>query len=278
LNDPDLKALGRLHNLAEAKVALATAFRIFDRVSFDLIYARPGQTPALWRQELNEALSFGATHLSLYQLTIEEGTPFAALHAAGKLVTPPEMQAAALYEMTQELTEAAGLPAYEVSNHARPGQECRHNLVYWRYGTYAGSGPGAHGRLVTADGRRIATSTERSPERWRDLVARQGHGMTECEPLTGAEQADEMLLMGLRIGEGVPRARLEDLLGHAIDSSRLGPLIDGGLLTLDNGQLRATAAGRPVLNRLVLEVAAAFAEPAASHQDYQKSDGIVGLR
>lgn len=255
LNDPDLKSLGRLHNLAEAKAALATAFKTFDRASFDLIYARPGQTPEQWRTELAEALTFGSTHLSLYQLTIEEGTPFAALHAAGKLVTPPDTQAAALYEITQELTEAAGLPAYEISNHARPGQECRHNLVYWRYGTYAGAGPGAHGRLLTPDGRRLATSTERNPERWRELVSRQDHGMIEQAELTQLEQADEMLLMGLRIADGISLERLGALRGETIDPSRLSTLIDTGLVTLAGDHLAATPRGRPLLNRLVLEIA-----------------------
>jgi oxygen-independent coproporphyrinogen-3 oxidase len=258
LNDKDLKSLGRLHNLAEAKIALATAFRTFERASFDLIYARPGQTPAQWRDELSEALGYGSTHLSLYQLTIEEGTPYAALHAAGKLITPPDTDAAALYEITQELTEAAGLPAYEISNHARPGQECRHNLVYWRYGTYAGAGPGAHGRLLSPDGRRIATSTERNPERWRGLVGRQGHGMIEQEELSPGQQADEMLLMGLRIDDGISLERLAALRSARIDPSRLSPLIDAGFLSLSGDRIAATAQGRPLLNRLVLEISDAL--------------------
>ena len=257
LNDPDLKSLGRLHNLAEAKAALATAFKTFDRVSFDLIYARPGQTPERWRDELGEALTYGASHLSLYQLTIEEGTPFAALHASGKLVTPPDTQAAALYEITQELTEASGLPAYEISNHARPGQECRHNLVYWRYGTYAGAGPGAHGRLLTPDGRRIATSTERNPERWRDLVTRQGHGMIEQVPVSAAEQTDEMLLMGLRLAEGIDLDRIAAMAGRPVRVARLQGLLDEGLVTLEGRRLRATPVGRPILNHIVLAVAEA---------------------
>ena len=259
LNDKDLRALGRLHNLAEAKAALATALKSFDRASFDLIYSRPGQTPKQWREELAEALDFGATHLSLYQLTIEAGTPFAALYASGKLVTPPDTEAAALYEITQELTERAGLPAYEISNHARPGEECRHNLVYWRYGTYAGAGPGAHGRLLTPNGKRIATSTERSPERWRTLVQRDGHGMIEETELSSAEQADEMLIMGLRIAEGISLDRLEALLGRPVDAGRLRALIDAGQLAIDGRNLRATSAGRTVLNRLVLEISSMLA-------------------
>lgn len=263
LNDADLKSLGRLHDLAEAKAALTTAMRTFDRVSFDLIYARPGQTVEAWRAELVEALGFGVAHLSLYQLTIEDGTPFAALHAAGKLVTPPDTEAAALYEITQELTEIAGLPAYEVSNHARPGEECRHNLVYWRYGTYAGVGPGAHGRLLTPDGRRMATATERHPERWRDLVERQGHGMIERAELTAAEQADEMLLMGLRISDGLSMSRLAALRDVPIALDAIAPLVSEGLLALSDDRLRATSRGRPVLNRLVLAVSDAFERATA---------------
>jgi oxygen-independent coproporphyrinogen-3 oxidase len=258
LNDADLKSLGRLHDLAEAKAALATAMRTFDRASFDLIYARPGQSAEAWRRELAEALGFGVAHLSLYQLTIEDGTPFAALHAAGKLVTPADTEAAALYEITQELTEAAGLPAYEISNHARPGEECRHNLVYWRYGTYAGVGPGAHGRLLTPDGRRMATATERHPERWRDLVERQGHGMIERAELTAAEQADEMLLMGLRISDGLSMSRLAALRGAPFALDTIAPLVSEGLLAISDDRLRATSRGRPVLNRLVLAVSDAF--------------------
>src|SRR6201985_3642704 len=171
LNDVDLKFLGRLHNAEEAKAALGLAMRNFDRVSLDLIYARPDQSDAQWRTELRQALAFGTDHLSLYQLTIEPETPFALIHQGGKLRIPDDDLAAGLYETTQELTEAAGLPAYEVSNHARPGSESRHNLIYWRYGEYAGVGPGAHGRLML-DGKRVATSTIRLPERWRDAVSK----------------------------------------------------------------------------------------------------------
>ncbi|MEZ5925988.1 MAG: radical SAM family heme chaperone HemW [Hyphomicrobiaceae bacterium] len=264
LNDPDLRALGRLHSLAEAKTALAIAFNTFDRVSFDLIYARPGQTCGQWRAELSEALRLGASHMSLYQLTIEEGTPFAALHAAGKLITPAEADAADLFEITQELTETAGLPAYEISNHARPGEECRHNLVYWRYGTYAGIGPGAHGRLLTADGRRLALANERSPERWRDLAMRQGHGSVECTALRPHQQIDEMLLMGLRTRDGVATAHLASLLAQPPDLAALAPLVGAGLIEQDDHVIRATAAGRPVLNRLVLEVAALLVPSTSS--------------
>src|SRR6185369_4478992 len=169
LNDPDLKKLGRLHDVAEAKAALALAMATFERASLDLIYARPDQTDAQWRAELKQALAFGTDHLSLYQLTIEPETPYALLHKNGQLQIPGEALAAGLYETTQALTEAAGLPAYEISNHARPGQESRHNLIYWRYGDYAGVGPGAHGRLQLA-GKRLATAAIKLPERWRDTV------------------------------------------------------------------------------------------------------------
>jgi putative oxygen-independent coproporphyrinogen III oxidase len=195
LNDRDLKFLGRLHNAAEAKVALGVARQTFERVSFDLIYARPDQGVAEWSEELRQAIGYGPDHLSVYQLTIEDGTPFAALHKAGKIITPPAELADDLYAATQDLTEAAGLPAYEVSNHARPGQECRHNMVYWRYGTYAGIGPGAHGRLMV-DGTRMALSTQRNPEIWASAVEQDGHGLVERTPLSLPEQADERLIMG----------------------------------------------------------------------------------
>src|SRR5690606_34652015 len=175
---------------------------IFPRMSFDLIYARPNQTVAEWDRELTEAISCAVDHLSLYQLTIEEGTPFYGLHKAGKLVVPDGEQSAVLYEATQEITEREGMPAYEVSNHARPGAESRHNLTYWRYGDYAGIGPGAHGRLATGAAR-IATATERRPEAWLSLVETQGHGMVDQDVLDYQEQADELLLMGLRLKEGV---------------------------------------------------------------------------
>jgi oxygen-independent coproporphyrinogen-3 oxidase len=188
LDDGDLKRLGRLHSADEAMRAVAVATSVFERVSFDLIYARPGQTPAAWRAELGEAIRRAAEHLSLYQLTIEPGTWFERLHKNGSLVVPDNDTARALFDVTREVCEAAGLPAYEVSNHARPGAESRHNLVYWRYGEYVGIGPGAHGRIVTPQGR-LATSTERSPEAWLDLVERTGTGLIEDIPLTREETA-----------------------------------------------------------------------------------------
>ena len=188
LNDADLKKLGRLHDVAEAKAALKLAMTHFDRASLDLIYARPGQTDAAWRAELKQALAFGTDHLSLYQLTIEPQTPYALLHQSGSLQIPDDDIAAGLYETTQELTAAAGLPAYEISNHARPGQESRHNLIYWRYGDYAGVGPGAHGRLML-NGARTATAATRLPERWRDTVLKHGHGFAERESISNDEAA-----------------------------------------------------------------------------------------
>ena len=253
LNDKDLRFLGRLHNAAEARAALAIARKTFARVSFDLIYARPQQTVDQWTTELREALGFSPDHLSVYQLTIEDGTPFAALHKAGKLATPAAEAADDLYAATQVLTEAAGLPAYEISNHARPGEECRHNQVYWRYGTYAGIGPGAHGRLVV-DAARIATSTERNPERWAGLVENNGHGLIERTPLSLREQADERLIMGLRLGEGLPLAWFEQATGFAADPALLRELAERGLLRLVGGRIIATRSGRMVLNRLVLEI------------------------
>ncbi len=259
LRDADLKALGRLHSAAEARAALAIAFSTFERVSFDLIYARPGQSERDWEAELSEALAIGATHLSLYQLTIEAGTPFAALHASGRLRTPPDEQASALYELTNALCTAAGLPAYEVSNHARPGQECRHNLVYWRYGGYAGVGPGAHGRLPVEGAGRIATATERSPERWLAAVERQGHGLIEAKRLDAAERADEMLLMGLRLKEGFDLDRLARETGMRVLPRAIDRLVRDRLVTRDGpSRIAPTALGLTLLNRVVLELAASL--------------------
>ena len=250
LNDPDLRKLGRLHDVAEAKAALAMAMGLFDRVSLDLIYARPDQTEAQWRDELNQALSFGTHHLSLYQLTIEPETPYALLHRNGQLRIPDEDLAAGLYEATQELTEAAGLPAYEISNHARPGQESRHNLIYWRYGDYAGVGPGAHGRL-DLHGRRTATAAIKLPERWRDTVAKTGHGFAELTPVSNHEAAREHLLMNLRLSEGFDLAAYEKRWGAGVDAEKIAALSDDGFLEKENGWLRATPKGRLLLNRVI---------------------------
>ncbi len=258
LNDPDLRALGRLHSAAEARAAVDIARRTFDRTSFDLIYARPRQTLESWRGELRHALVLADRHLSLYQLTIEDGTPFAGLHAAGKLKVPDPELADALYEATQEMMEAAGLPAYEISNHAAPGEESRHNLVYWRYGEYAGIGPGAHGRLCV-DGQHHALVTERQPERWLGHVERDGHGLIECAPLSSAEQTDEMLLMGLRLTEGIDLARLAAVGGTRPDARTIRELADLDLLEMPgHDRLRATARGRFVLNTLVLKLSSSL--------------------
>jgi len=256
LNDVDLKFLGRLHNVAEAKRAIELARTTFPRLSFDLIYARPNQTPDAWAAELTEALSLAADHLSLYQLTIEEGTPFFALAQAGKLTIPDDDAAADLYAVTQDITAAAGLPAYEISNHAMPGAESRHNLTYWRYGEYAGIGPGAHGRLKLADGRH-ATATEKVPEAWLDKVEMWGDGVVVDDVLAREEEADEMLLMGLRLAEGIDLARYRGLAGRSLDDARLADLMQHGMVEkLGGSRVRATRAGFFVLDAVVADLAA----------------------
>lgn len=253
LDDSDLRALGRLHTAAEAMRAFDVARGLFDRVSFDLIYARQDQTLASWREELGRALSLAVDHLSLYQLTIEDGTAFGARAAAGKLRgLPDEDLAADMYEATQEICEAAGFPAYEVSNHARPGCESLHNRVYWEYGDYAGIGPGAHGRL-TLQGVRHAIDTPRLPDRWLGRVETFGSGENPPEPLALADQVSELLLMGLRLSEGVSLVRLKEIApaGFTIDPSGL---IASGHLEVVGGRLRATQIGRPVLNAVLREL------------------------
>jgi oxygen-independent coproporphyrinogen-3 oxidase len=254
LDDASLKALGRQHTAQEALDALALAKRHFGRVSFDLIYAREGQAAKAWEAELTHALDHADDHLSLYQLTIEDGTPFAARHAAGTLHVPNGAKARALYLLTQELCETAGLPAYEISNHARPGSESRHNLLYWRGHDYAGIGPGAHGR-VTYDGAKRALSATKSPEAWLAQVEARGHGLESDEALSSAEAAEEYLLMGLRLAEGIDMARLA-AIGGRIAESRLATLEGDGLLKRDANRLAATPKGRLVLERLILELAA----------------------
>jgi oxygen-independent coproporphyrinogen-3 oxidase len=261
LRDDELKKLGRIHSAAEAMTAIGIAAKTFDRTSFDLIYARPGQTTAEWRTELAQALELAGSHLSLYQLTIEPETPFATLHAAGKLMIPDPDQALALYDVTQEMTARAGLPQYEISNHARPGEESRHNLIYWRYGEYAGIGPGAHGR-IRANGERLATVTERNPEAWLAKVEAVGHGTTERTEIMPTEAADEMLLMGLRLNEGLDLARLERMTGQTPSSASMTELTDLGMLEpLGNSRIRATGQGRFVLNALVAKLSQGF-QPA----------------
>jgi oxygen-independent coproporphyrinogen-3 oxidase len=255
LDDAALRTLGRLHSVHEARTAIEVARATFERYSFDLIYARPGQTLRAWREELEEALTLAGRHLSLYQLTIEPETPFAALHRRGKLRIPVAEAARDLYALAQDVTGAAGLPAYEISNHAAPGDECRHNLTYWRYGEWAGVGPGAHGRVVAA-GMRQATSAERQPELWLERVATHGHGITESLPLSAAEQADEALLMGLRLSEGLDLARLVAVSGMRPAATVVDELVAVGLLErCDARRLRASPAGRMVLNEVVLRLA-----------------------
>jgi putative oxygen-independent coproporphyrinogen III oxidase len=256
LNDADLKALGRMHSAAEARAAFDIARGTFDRVSFDLIYARQNQSVAAWRAELEEALAMAIDHLSLYQLTIEAGTRFGELHARDGLRGLPSDEASAeMYLATQEVCEAAGMPAYEVSNHARPGAESRHNRVYWRYGDYVGVGPGAHGRLTTQAGR-MATETIRDPAAWLEAVDAQGTGRSGVEALSGADQAVEYLMMAMRLAEGADLARYARLAGAPIEKCRIAPLIEDGLATSTGDRLAATDHGRPVLNAILRQLLA----------------------
>lgn len=244
LSDSDLRFLGREHCAAEALAAVAVAARHFDRFSFDMIYARPGMTVPAWEEELRRALDHAVGHLSLYQLTIEEGTKFHTLHGRGAFALPDEETQAALYEATQAVLEDAGLPAYEISNHARPGEESRHNLTYWRYGDYVGIGPGAHGRLTLA-GRKFGTRTHRAPEIWLERVERDGHAEHPRESIPDELRNAERLMMGLRLTEGVALDRpVEEL----VDPAGLKRMVGGGFVTVDGDRLRATAAGRQRLN------------------------------
>ncbi|MEO1264618.1 MAG: radical SAM family heme chaperone HemW [Pseudomonadota bacterium] len=262
LDDASLRALGRLHTVDEAIAAIGIARAEFDRMSFDLIYARPRQTLEAWERELRQAIDLAADHLSLYQLTIEPGTPFETLHASGKLIIPNPDLADDLYALTDQVTRDAGLPLYEISNHARPGDESRHNLLYWRYGEYVGIGPGAHGRPIL-DGTRTATETERQPEAWASRVGHHGDGITAREPLIKSEIADEALLMGLRLAEGLSLARFAWLAGVQPDPVTIADLTADGFLTMpDAGHLAATPKGRFVLNRLVLSLSETLS-PAA---------------
>jgi oxygen-independent coproporphyrinogen-3 oxidase len=253
LDPAALRFLGRAHDREEAIAAIEHARAIFPRFSFDLIYARPGQSAAAWRRELDEGLGLAGEHLSLYQLTIEPGTAFATLARRGELALPEEESTAALFEMTQERLAAAGLPAYEISNHARPGAECRHNLAYWRYQDYVGVGPGAHGRL-TRVGAKFATRQYRLPEKWLAAVETEGTGIEETAAIDPETAMEEMLMMGLRLVEGVSRARLECFAGgdaETLFGSDLASLVEGGFLTLDADRLAATAAGRQCLNAVL---------------------------
>jgi putative oxygen-independent coproporphyrinogen III oxidase len=253
LVEADLKALGRQHSPDEALKAFRLAAKIFPRVSFDLIYARPNQSQAQWREELTRALGEQQGHMSLYQLTIEPETRYQDLFDAGKLTIPDDDEAATLYEITQELTAKHGLSAYEISNHASPGHESKHNLTYWRYGEYAGAGPGAHSRLAAGDNR-LGLMSEKHPETWRQMVQTQGHGLSEETVLTPPEQAPEYLLMGLRITEGIDLDRHAKLSGVAIDPSKIAALENLGMVTRSDRHLMATPRGRPILNAIIREL------------------------
>lgn len=256
LNDIDLKGLGRQHSVAEALMAVDIANQVFDRTSFDLIYGRTGQTPAAWRKELDLALARAPEHVSLYQLTIEPDTMFERMVNTGKMTIPDADTQRALWDVTQEVTARHGLPAYEVSNHARPGAECRHNLVYWRYGEYAGVGPGAHGRLVTARGRR-AQACEKHPEMWLTCVETEGHGIVEDELLNAEQEGDEFLLMGLRLREGIDPQRYFLLTGRKLAPSRISELVGDGLVEVTReNRLRVSSEGFPVLDAVVADLAA----------------------
>jgi putative oxygen-independent coproporphyrinogen III oxidase len=266
LDDAALAFLGRGHSAKEALAAVQLAARLFPRVSFDLIYARPGQSVAAWLAELDRALDHAGGHLSLYQLTIEPGTRFAALETQDALAVPDGDLAADLYEATQERLAAAGLPAYEISNHARPGEECRHNLTYWRAGDWVGIGPGAHGRL-TLDGRRVGTETARMPRAWLENVERAGHAERPREQIPPRQQVEELLLMGLRLIQGVPLRRIEEMSGRpleeAVQGAALQDLRAAGLIEIQGGRLLAREAGRQRLNGVLLALIIE-AQPAAA--------------
>ncbi len=254
LDAASLAFLGRQHSADEALEAIATARHHFARYSFDLIYARPGQTAEAWDAELARALSLAGGHLSLYQLTIERGTRFFTDHARGVFILPDEDEQAAMFELTQQRLATAGLPAYEISNHARPGAACRHNLIYWRYQDYVGVGPGAHGRFAEGPAKR-ATRRASGPEAWLEAVERQGHGTAETSLIAGQDLVEEALMMGLRLADGIDRALFASLTGTdpvaAVGERRLAPLMAAGYLDVDATHLRATAAGRQRLNAVL---------------------------
>lgn len=253
LDDEALQFLGRLHGAAEGLAALDTAQAVFRRVSFDLIYALPGQSEVHWREQLQRALGFGTDHLSLYQLTIEPGTRFATDVRRGQFTPLGGDPAADLFDVTRSLTDAAGMPAYEVSNHARPGQESRHNLTYWRYRDYCGIGPGAHGRRAGH-----ATLRHKKPENWLAAVEEKGHGLSEERALPRREQASEALLMGLRLAEGIAPGDLAERFaispGQLIDAERLALYRDLGLVWSSGERIGVTPAGMPLLDALLAEL------------------------
>lgn len=261
LNDTDLRFLGRQHTVDDARTAWRTAARIFDRTSFDLIYARPGQSPKAWRAELSEALrettNEGLDHLSLYQLTMEPGTVMFNAHARGEFVLPNEDEAAVLYDITQELCENTGYPAYEVSNHAKGEAACRHNLTYWQGGDYAGIGPGSHGRL-TMDGTTYAVRQVKAPAVWLKRVTANGHSTQEEEPLAPDARAEELVIMGLRLSEGLDKSRFARLagrpLGEVISLAATKRLIADGYLCQTQASLATTAKGRLALNTVLRDL------------------------
>lgn len=254
LNDTDLKRLGRLHSVAEARTAFDVARNAFDRVSFDLIYARQDQTLADWRAELAEAVAMAVDHLSLYQLTIEESTAFGARHAAGKLAgLPGDDLSADMYLITNDILAGLGMPAYEISNHSRAEAQSRHNLIYWRYGDYAGIGPGAHGRL-TLGGDRFATVTPNGPLVWLRQVEQSGRGEGLRETLSRADQAGEYLMMSMRIAEGLDMARYSTLAGFGLEPQVVQRLQDLGMVKIEGRRLSATTSGRAILNAIIREL------------------------
>ena len=256
LDDRDLRRLGRQHDAAEGIAAVTMARRVMDRVSFDVIYARQDQTEADWRDELARILDLGPDHLSLYQLTIEDGTVFGRRQAAGRLPgLPDDDRACAMFEITQQMCRVAGLPRYETSNHAAPGSECRHNLIYWRGGSFAAVGPGAHGRLE-ADGTRFATRTRTDPAAWLAAVEAEGAGFIECRPLSATDTAEEYLLMSLRLTEGCDLERHAALGGAPIDTARIEVLVESGHLRMTGRRIACTDRGMLVLDHLLGQLAA----------------------
>ena len=254
LRDADLKALGRMHSVAEARAAFDVARNQFERVSFDLIYARQGQTVDDWEAELTEAIDMAVDHLSLYQLTIEDGTRFGDLYARGKLRNLPNDDLASdMYFRTQEVCERLGLPAYETSNHARAGAESRHNRIYWRYGDYVGIGPGAHGR-TTIGGRKLATETFENPEKWLEAVNQTGWGRSGVDEVSTQDQASEYLMMSLRLAEGSDLDRFARLNGATLKSEQLDYLLSERFVSLDNSRLKTLPKGRPVLNAILRQL------------------------
>lgn len=258
LYEADLKFLGREHTPHQARFAIEEAQKIFPRVSFDLIYARPKQTVDAWRAELSEALKMANGHISMYQLTIESGTPFFTRHARGEFKIPEQDLAADLYDLTQDMMGDAGYPAYEISNHAQDGQESRHNLIYWRYQDYVGIGPGAHGRL-TRDGQRFATRGHRAPDIWLDKVDRDGHGMHPFDPVAPLARYQEALMMGMRLREGLPLSRLVDAYGAPVDDilsqNKIANLVKEGVLENHPDRLKTTPYGAKCLNAVLAHLA-----------------------